>query len=299
MIIEVPVELPLVKGLTTSLEQRVGLRRCLGVYPKDDKLMPLKGLTELYDASESWPWPQLFKLAEQLYVCYQTTISVLRPDGLEVLLDGIDSRGYPWGAAVIGKFPVFVNNRVVVHPDEVTLLQSREEDRHFLTLEAQTGTFPACRDVCNFNGQFVVAAPWMYGVFHRNHVAWARPGTIDFEWSHKTSANMMYVEGVGDMLRVVETDRGVIAYGTEGVAELRAIEHPFDFGQQLISRVGLYSQLAVTKGDGFHAYVGTDYRLHYITNDVKHVGYDYIFETATGEISLSYDHKEKLVYASL
>lgn len=299
MIIDVPVELAITKGLTRSLDEREGLRRCLNCRPKDDKLVPLYGLTELWSASESWPWPQLFKLGDQLYVCYQTTISVVRPDGLEVLLDGITSKGYPWGAAIIGKFPVFVNNAVVVHPDEVTLLQTRKEDRAFLTLAEQTGSFVAGRDVCAFNGQFIVAAPWMYDAFHPQHVAWARPGTIDFELGTKTSANMMFIQGVGQVMRVVASDSGCFVYGNEGVAELRAVEHPFGFGQRLVSQVGLYSQLAVTSGLDFQAYVGLDMRLHMVTNKVEQIGYDYIFGNATGEISLNYDSQENLIYASI
>ena len=169
----------------------------------------------------------------------------------------------------------------------------------FDELLVQRGNFPVGRDVCQFNGQFIVAAPWMYGVWHMNHVAWSRPGELDFTLGTKTSAGYSFIQYCGAILRVVPTSTGFIAYGSEGVARFTATEHPSDYAHEQISDIGLYSQLAVTRCLDYHAYIGVDHRLYKITNKVEELGFDYIFDAAIGEISLHWDGEEKLVYASL
>lgn len=297
--IELPVDLQITRGLAKSKEDLKGLRRSLNLYPKEDKLVSAKALSTLWANVTVWPWPQLFRLEHDLFVCDYDSISVVRDEGLQLLLDSIDTRGYPWSAAIVGNFPVFTNNRVVVHPNVMAPLPARAADMEFDELVVQQGAFPVGRDICQYNGQFVVAAPWMYGVWHMNHVAWARPGTLDFEIGTRTSAGYSFIQYCGQILRVVSTSAGFIAYGTTGVAKFTATDHPSDYNHDQISRVGLYSQLAVVNCQGFHAYVGTDRRLYKVTDKVEELGYDYIFKEATGEISLHWDEEEKLVYASL
>jgi hypothetical protein len=215
------------------------------------------------------------------------------------MLDNIPTRNYPWGAAVVGQFPVWTNNYVVVHPNEMSSLVSRQTNLLYDSLALQTVSVPAGRDICNFNSQFIVAAPWIYGKWHPEHVIWAIPGTIDFGLDSDKSSGLRYVQGCGQIIRVVDTEDGFIAYGTEGISKFTMAEYPASFKHEKISDVGLYSQLAVAKGVGFHMYVGADLKLYSLTNTIKELGYDYIFENALGEISLHYDTKEGLVYASL
>lgn len=298
--IELPIDLHITKGLAKSLEDLSGLRRSLNLRPKDDKLVSVQQLSPLWASNATaWPFPQLFKLEHNLFVCDRDSISVVRDEGLQVLLDSIDERGYPWGAAIVGNFPVFTNNRVVVHPNVMAPLPSRAADMEFDELLVQQGSFPVGRDVCQFNGQFIVAAPWMYGTWHMNHVAWSRPGELDFQLGTKTSAGYSFIQYCGQVLRVVPTHTGFIAYGTTGIAKFTAMEQPASYAHAQISGIGLYSQLAVVDCGDYHAYVGTDYRMYKVTDKVEELGYNYIFNQAIGEISLHWDEEEKLVYASL
>lgn len=296
--IDIPLELPLKKGLVGSLTEREGLRRSLNVYPKDDTMKSVKTISELWAATEVWPWPQLFQLADSIYVCYSDSISVVTEAGLMVLLDSISTRNYPWSATVMGQFPVFMNNYVVVHPTEMSALVARRAKLQYDTLAVQTD-MPVGSDICNVNGQFVISSPWIYGKWHSEHVIWAIPGTIDFTLDSDKSSGLRHVQGCGQIMRVVESEDGFYAYGTEGVAKFEMAEYPSQYRHVKISRVGLYSHLAVVRGVGFQMYVGTDLKLHLVGDKPKELGYDYVFERATGEISLHYDEQEGIVYASL
>jgi len=298
--IEVPAVVDLIKGIAPYKEKLDGLSGSVNLYPREDRLRSVHTISELWALNETWPWPQLFRLEDQLYRCLADEIAILRPDGWQILLDSIANRGYPWGAAVVGKFPVFTNNVVVVHPNEMTPLGFRQQDISFDYLAAQAGTFPVARDICESNGQFIVAAPWMYGRWHPHHVAWAKPGTIEFDISPQSSAGLRFVQGCGDILRVLATEHGFVAYGTEGVAIFRRDNHPSDYSHVVVSSVGLYSQLAVARSADKHLYVGTNLKLYQVTAEsAKELGYDYKIDGVSGEIVLHYDEEENLFYASL
>jgi hypothetical protein len=298
--IEVPAIIDVTKGITPYEEKLSCLHDSVNLYPKEDALKSVHTLNELWTESTSWPWPQLIKLEDQLYKCYEDEIMVLRPDGWQVLISGVSNRHYPWGAAVVGAFPVFTNNVVVVHPNEMDLLRIRRQDLAFDYLVAQATLFPVARDICEYNAQFIVAAPWMYEGWNPHHVAWAKPGTIDFSVGPKSAAGISFVQGCGDILRVVDNEHGFVAYGTEGVAIFKQTTYPASYSHVRVSTVGLYSQLAVAKASDRHIYLGTNLKLYQVTPDgVKELGYEYKFKDAEGEVALHYDEEENLFYASL
>ena len=309
--IEVPVAIDITRGLTPNLLTDGGLRRSVNVYPKKDQLVSVLGVDVVWNAATNvgyserhlgdadlWPWPQLVRLGKFLYVCYPTSISIVRPYGIELLLDNIPSRGYPWGATIVGEFPVFVNNYMVVHPSFVGPLATRVKDIPYDGLMVQSGSFPNCRDVCEFNGQFIVAAPWMYAKLHHDHVAWSAPGQVDFTLDTESSAGYKFVQGCGSILRVLATDKGFNAYGTHGVASFKAVGFPASYSHEQIGLVGLHNQRAAVAGKDFQMFVGTDHRLYLVTETIKLLDYQYIFEEAVGDIVLHYDEEEGLVYAS-
>jgi hypothetical protein len=208
---------------------------------------------------------------------------------LTTLLSGITNSSYPWGADSVGEFIIFVNNRTVVYNEDVV-----GQNKAFV--EHTTGNIPIARDICNYNAQLIVAAPWMYGQQHPGCIATSRVANADFTLSRVNITELVPVDHCGNILRVLATERGFIAYGSKGVAEFIAQQNEYSnlvaptFTQVFLKEVGLYSQLAVYAAPGHHCYVGSDLMLREITpKGVETLDFNHILKETPGEIVMNYD----------
>jgi len=317
MSFEYPIEFDLTTGLAPYEDSPKGLLRCLNMLPKHGNLTMVDAPSYVATVTGAkWPFPQVFrnKSIMETYLCTETAIYLVSYldgvySGLTALLTGIPSAGYPWGFAQIGEFLVFTNNKSVVYAEaeQLAVASHRLRYRQFTNLQVQTsGNIPIARDICEVNGQLVVAGPWMYGEHMPKAVAWSRVGSADFRLDQDNIAGNRLINDCGTILRVVPFGPSFIAYGTHGVARFTIADHPEMYTHKKIHSVGLYSQLAVDGDQEIHVFVGTDMNIYSVsvnensltpTPETKKVGFDYHLNTTRGEIVVTHNPDEKEFYA--
>jgi len=272
------------EGLVTSINLRAlgkGLESVLA--PKS--LYTLAGV--------AWPFPQVFRLAVQTFVCLEDTI--LRVDGgyLTPVVTNIPNAGYPWGAAEVGGYKVFTNNKVVVAGGASLVLDTEHK-------------IPAGLDICATPGQFIIAAPWAYGTWQTETVMWSKIGSADFTIDRSNIAAERYA-GVGTVMRVLPFMKktlsglhyGFAAYGTEGVATYLTAAHPAIFSQMKSYPVGMHSSRAVAGTEQEQFFVDKNFNLCQLKDgEVKVLGYQQHLKGVRGEIVLSYDAFNKELWVA-
>jgi hypothetical protein len=293
---EVPIQISVDKGLVSNTAIFDGLTQCLNMIVRNGQLTTLSTKTLYQALSTNWPFPQLFKRGhpnQRIFICTASTIyELIYQNGVYIftlLLDNLTNAGYPWGAASVGEFIIFTNNKTVVYNWDVP-----GQNKTFI--EYTTGNIPIARDICAFGSQFIVASPWMFAQYHPGCIATSRVANADFNPDRTNIAQIIPVDYCGAIYRVLPTDKGFNAYGVEGIAEFTAISNdytqysPVSYSQKLISNVGLYSQLAVAAAPDRHCYVGVDLLVREVSSrGVKVLDFGYILKDAPSEIIISYD----------
>ena len=241
----------------------------------------------------SWPFPQVFRLRGETFVCTKDAILKVGGAALIPLLSGLDNAGYPWSATEIGGFKVFTNNKVVV-----TGLDTLEVDTDH--------KIPAGLSICAVSAQLIIAAPWAYGEWNDEAVMWGKVGTADFTVDRSNIAAVRYAQ-CGTVLKVLPFKKktlsglhfGFVAFGTEGVTTFLTAAHPAVFSQLLAYPVGIHSQLAAAGSPDEQFFIDSNYNLCHITDgDVKVLGYQHILKGVQGAIVLSYDRLNKELWVS-
>jgi hypothetical protein len=242
-------------------------------------------------ADVKWPFPQFFRLVDTSYVCTQDTIYRQDAKCLTPLLSGIPNAGYPWSAAAVGTYRVFINNKVVVVGVDTLAVDTSKK-------------IPTGIAIANIDGQLVIGAPWMYGRWHNDCVAWGRIGTTDFTISRDNISALRYaacgtVYGIKFFTRKTLSGlhAGFIAFGDEGITTWLTAPHPAMFNQVRAYANGVHSQLAIA-GDIHHQFcLLRDKQLCEITDGiVTEKGYAHLMHNIDGEIVLSYNPLTKDLY---
>jgi hypothetical protein len=279
-----PIQVKIAGGMPT-VEDGPGLSNCINLKPfakglksvlAPRPILPLTGVT--------WPFPQFFRLVDTSYVCTVDTIYQQNTKALTPLISGIPNAGYPWSAAAIGDYRIFINNKVVIVGRDTLAIDDSKK-------------IPTGMAIANIDGQLVVGAPWMYGKWHSDCVAWGAIGSLDFTIGRDNIAAIRYA-ACGEVLGLKFFTRktlsglhaGFIAFGTEGITSWLTAPHPAMFNQVKAYANGVHSQLAIA-GDIHHQFcLLRDKQLCEITDGVvKELQYAHLLHNIDGEIVLSYN----------
>jgi hypothetical protein len=317
--IDIPINIDIKSGLRSHENDTKGLIESMNFYLKpglgnDVVLQSIPTPEAIIEFDYNWPFPQIIQLGYKIYILYPDTISELI-DGLPFMhLNNIPTSGYPWGAAIVGAYPIFVNNRSVVYLEEFagagTLPNSGAPGKLGIVVPgtfmapsfivATSGKVPVGRDICDFSGRYIIAAPWMYRQNMMNSIAYSKVGAADFTQDRSNSAGIKECAGCGSVMRVIGTPAGIFVFGSMGVGLFTKADFPAIFSYRLLSPEGLYSQLAVTKANNLIYYVTTSRHIRKMDfgGKAEILGYEHILKDATSEIVLSYDSSEDNVYVS-
>ena len=245
--------------------------------------------------SASFPFPQVMDCHDGAHLLFNGSIYRLMSIGPAQRYSNIPTDGYPWSFAEIGEFVLMSNFKTVMQLSSGAL--SINEDVNV----------PVFRSIVNFKDQFVVGNVWAYGEHRPSLVMWAVPGSAFFK-PGQSSAGGIFCTGIGEILNMKIISRTnytneilfyIIVYGTEGVGVLSAHDFPATFGfKKLDGLPGMASQLAVAGDEHFHAYVGKDKTLWFISADQTiPVGYNE-FLASGEEFVLTYNTTKGELYVS-
>lgn len=147
----------LVVGLRSTDKNKRGrqaLAQSDGMVPVEGALSANEELT-IVDISTiiptpSFPYPQIFELAQITIVCTATQIYELEIDGTTLTLQiGSLIEGHVWSLADFGHFVMLTNGKQVIYRDGSSKIFSAYDPYGMASASS----------VCNFNGQIIVAAP--------------------------------------------------------------------------------------------------------------------------------------------
>ena len=240
-----------------------------------------------------WPFPQVFKLGLNSYVTTKDSIFLISGNALAPLITDVPNANYPWDAAIVGDYKVFINNKTVVVGRDTLEVDDSEK-------------IPTGRSICSVSGQLIIAAPWAYASWNFESVIWSRVGVVDFTLDRSNVSALRFAD-CGIVLRVLPQSiktmmgykSGFIAYGTSGVSSFLHDNLPAGFSLVKLSNIGIYSQLAVSGDINDHFFVSKDKKLYSIKDGVvKELGYQSQLQGAGSEIILSYDTFNKELWVS-
>jgi hypothetical protein len=288
-----PVQVVLTKGLAVA-EESEGLVSCINLRASGKGLQSVLAPRMLYPLTGvSWPFPQVFRLGGETYVCLVDSILHLTGGALVPVLQDLPNAGYPWGAAEVGGFKIFTNNKIVVTGLDTLAIDTEHN-------------IPPGLDVCAFSGQFVIAAPWAYGKWNDEAVAWSRVGSPDFTIGRDNVAAIRYAQ-CGVVSKILPFKKktlsglhfGFAAFGSEGVTTFLTAARPAVFSQLLAHEVGIHSSLAAAGGLSESFFVDSNYNLCHLTDgEVKVLGYQQFLKGVAGAIVLSYDALNRELWVS-
>jgi hypothetical protein len=277
---DIPVQIKL-GGL--SPDEDDGAIQAINVKLYNNQLRSVLAPYFFIDLVCEWPFPQLFKLNDLVFVATQDKIYKLSDNVLELCLSDIPNAGYPWDAAAIGDYYIFMNNKVVVGGD-----------RNGLAIRPD---IPVGISICNVGDQLIIGAPWAYGAWNNQAVIWGKVGSTDFTIDRSNVAALRFAD-CGTVLRLVYQEKktmtglkpGFVVFGTEGVTSFLVDDAPIVFSKKNISRTGIRTQLAVTNTPDGAMYIGEDGSINSVADSaVKQIGYGHLFRVAQGEVVLNYD----------
>lgn len=283
-----PIKVKVAGGLPVE-EDSPGLSACINLKPFNKGMKAvLAPRPKFFLTGVPWPFPQYIRLVDTVYVCTPDTIYREDANGLTPLLTGIPNAGYPWSGAEVGGFRIFVNNKVVVTGRETLALDTTQK-------------IPTGIAITSVSSHFIIAAPWIYGKWHKDFVAWSTVSTPDFTIDRSNLAALRYAD-CGTVLGLLPYRRktlsglhhGFIALGSEGVVSWLTAAIPAVFNQVKAFQYGMHSQLAYA-GDLHHQFfLATNKTLCEITEgEVKPLGYSHLFHNIDGEIVFSYNGKDQ------
>jgi hypothetical protein len=287
---DIPVEIKLT-GLSPI--ENIGPMQVINLKMQSGYLQAVLAPRILTDLSCQWPFPQLFKLGDTVYVATIDAIYKYEDAILIPMITNLDNAGYPWDASIIGDFCVFVNNKVVVAgtKDELTV----------------NNAIPSAISICNVGDQLILGAPWAYGAWNNQAVLWGSVGSTLFTIDRSNVAALRFAD-CGTVLRLIYQEKktmtglkpGFVALGTDGVTSFLADDLPAVYSKKKIASIGIHSQCAAALTQNGIFYVGTDGSLNVIKDaESKSIDYHHLFRAARGEVVLTYNEVNDELYIGI
>jgi hypothetical protein len=241
-------------------------------------------------AALDWPFPQVFKGMDNTYLAARHYLYTVDSSWSLTQLTAWFSSATWWDFADFGTFVAFTNGstRIIVDVASGTY--------HFAT----AAEFPACKCLCNLNGQLVIGNT----ANGNNFVEWSEIGYSYFTPGLSNVAGFAPLRSQGELwrlmpLRVVEENkerRLVIAYCSDGIFVLTPHKMPaITFGIDHATYFGITSQGAVGGDENQHLFIDEHGFLRRLTpKGIDRLGFQEFFEPMLGtDIQITYDSAER------
>ena len=262
------------------------LRQAKGMYRGLAGLELEPSITAKWDATASWPFPQVLNLRRELILCGETTIQRVNADwSLTTLKSGVTAAEF-WQVVDFGDVYYLASGK------QVFIRNVTEET----LVEVTYSAFPKVATFCRFKGQIVGGnALVAFQDADERFALWSGIGRSSFIPDWKNEAGWMDLEIGTIQLCESFQDQMVIFYGTEGIAGLYPAQNTF--GYQKISELGLLSDYSAGFGD-VHIAILQDGALWQFTSEgMTPLGYkDYLSLLDPDGIRISYDYRHKAFY---
>lgn len=242
-----------------------------------------------------WPYPQVFKTWNGIYVATQTAI--YKADSSYVctsLISGLPT-GNLWELADFMVFQVWTNGTCTVVRD------------------AETGEFSVypmefpIETVCNYNGQLIAAN---FGLDKENWVAWGGIGKLDLDnlLSNEDRSNItgfMPMGFPGEIYKVKKLGDKIIVYGAQGICAIkpgsvRPYKTMAQFGREDIFNFGIAGKYCAAGNDNLHVFIDNQGYFHAMDATGKHnkLGYKNFISNLENEIVITFDELKGEYYIS-
>jgi len=267
------------------------LVECWNLRPQPTGLQPIVSITNPFDETISWPWPQVMAGMNFRLLADETEIYTC--DGSWATTSVIDTltTGDCWDWADFGDFILMTNGSQIVQRYGFTGVWSSF---------ASTAAIPAMKTICNFKGQVIAGNISSWHDCDSNYVAWSDIGSATFEpESLKNEAGYAIMPFNGEVLRVLPLGDVVIIYCENGVAVMKPAKQYFGIAELL--PVGIPWKGAVGSSDKGHTFVDYNGELWFLGSDLKpkKLGYqEYISTLSAGDIMISCNDGENEYYIS-
>lgn len=243
----------------------------------------------------TWPFPQVFKLIDGIYVATETAI--YKADSSYVcnaVLTGIPA-GDIWQVADFMVYQIWSNGVATVIRD------------------GETGNFsiyPMTHPIgtlLNYNGQLIAAN---LGDDKENWVAWGNIGKVYLDKllnneDRSNTSGMMPMGFHGEILTAKKLGDKIMLYGAEGISAIKSGSvRPYktmsEFGREDLFPFGIAGKGCVAGDDDLHVFIDNFGYFNAIDKTGKHnrLGYSNYIANLTNEIVINFDKLKEEYYIS-
>lgn len=288
----------------------------IGLIPDDKYKRNMPGLVEAYNCkigkvgveeyelitnpfvglpTVTWPYPQVFKTWDGIYITTQTAIYKANSSYVcTLLLDNIPA-GNTWEVADFMIYQVWSNGVCTVVRDAETGLLS------IYSMSFPLGT------ICNYNGQFIAAN---LGDDKENWVAWGGIGRVELDTllskeDRSNTSGFMPMGFSGDIYTIKKLGDKIIVYGAQGISamkpgSIRPYKTMAQFGREDLFDFGIAGRNCVAGDEKIHTFIDNLGYLHAMDATGKHsrLGYKNFISNLDSEIVITQDVLKSEYYIS-